>query len=237
MTHNYDQNPNRVSPRWEVPELVRAFSTGEPNDTLMYFALRLQDKLGEDNGPVKVLDIGAGAGRNAVPLACRGFHVTCVDLSAPMVAALRYKSHTEAPPGSMEIIQSPMAPLPLPDQTFDLIIAHGVWNLSKSDRELRHAMTEAARVAKPGAGLFLFTFSRHTIPDKGEPLPGERYIFTEFGDEPQCFLREGEIRDELLKAGFACNTDEPLTEYNCPPPPYDRVQRPPVIYEAMFTRV
>lgn len=224
-----------VSPRWEAPGLVENFRTNSPNDVLMRYARELMERhhAGE---PLRALDIGGGAGRNAVPLAQLGYHVTCTDLSVPMLRAANIKRQQEAPPNSVELTLSPMAPLPFADDKFDLIIAHGIWNLAMSDREFRCGVAEAARVAKPDASLFLFTFSRHTIPDNAPSFEGEEFIFTQFGDEPQCFLREEEIIDELQRAGFKRNSTAPLTEYNCPPPPYDRVQRPPVIYEGIFTR-
>jgi len=224
-----------VSPRWEAPGLVENFRTNSPNDVLMNFARELKAQR-NSNEQLRALDIGAGAGRNAVPLAQLGYHVTCTDLSVPMLRAADLKRKQEAPPNSVELALSPMAPLPFGDDTFDLIIAHGIWNLAMSDREFRSGITEAARVAKKGARLFLFTFSRHTIPDNAPSFNGEEFIFTQFGGEPQCFLREEEIIRELQSVGFQRNSAEPLTEYNCPPPPYDKVQRPPVIYEGIFTR-
>jgi SAM-dependent methyltransferase len=86
-----------------------------------------------------------------------------------------------------------MSPLPLQDNAFDLIVAHGIWNLARSGHEFRSAVAEAARVARPGAGLFLFTFSRHTIPEFHLPVAGESFVFTQFNGEPQCFLTEKKL--------------------------------------------
>ena len=224
-----------VSPRWQAPELVESFRVNSPNDVLMRFARELKENHAS-NEPLRALDIGGGAGRNAVPLARLGYSVTCIDLSAPMLRAAQRKRQEETPRNEMQLALSPMAPLPFRDGEFDLIIAHGIWNLAMSDVEFRSAVAEAARVAKPGASLFLFTFSRHTIPDNAPSFLGEDFIFTQFGGEPQCFLREEEIIRELQSVGFQRNSAEPLTEYNCPPPPYDKVQRPPVIYEGVFVR-
>jgi hypothetical protein len=128
-----------------------------------------------------------------------------------------------------------MAPLPFPDATFDLIVAHGIWNLARSATEFRDAVAEAARVARSGAGLFLFTFSRHTLPDDATPDPGESFVFSSWNGEPQCFLTEAQIIDELAGAGFVRDRDAPLTEYNRPPSGMIRAGGP-VIYEGTFTR-
>jgi SAM-dependent methyltransferase len=128
-----------------------------------------------------------------------------------------------------------MDALPFPDARFDLVVAHGIWNLARSGAELRRALAEAARVARPGAGLFLFTFSRATLPDGAAPVAGERFVFTQFSGEPQVFLREAEVLEVLEAAGFVRDPPGPLTEYNRPPP--GRVAGGgPVIWEGTFRR-
>ena len=76
------------------------------------------------------------------------------------------------------------------------------------------AVNEAARVARRGCALFLFTFSRHTIADSVQPLPGESFVFTEFSGQPQCFLTEEPIVRELATHGFDPDPSLPLRELN-----------------------
>ncbi len=83
-----------------------------------------------------------------------------------------------------------MAALPIHGASIDFIVAHGIWNLARSGDEFRGAVREAARVARPGAALFVFTFSRHTLPADVEPVAGETFVFTQFSGAPQCFLTE-----------------------------------------------
>jgi hypothetical protein len=90
-------------------------------------------------------------------------------------------------------------------------------------------------VAKPGAALFVFTFSRNTLPPETVPVAGEPFVFTEFSGDRQCFLTEEQLVAELAAAGFAPDAAVPLTELN-------RLARgqlrtgPPVIYEGAFRR-
>jgi len=169
-----------------------------------------------------------------LPLARIGFHVTGTDLSLPMLDAARERAAAEGPELSVEFIHAPMAPLPFADRAFDLIVAHGIWNLARSGEAFRAAVAEAARVARPGAGLFVFTFSRHTLADDAEPDPGEAFVFSSWNGEPQCFLSEEQLIDELGVAGFVRDGD--VTEYNRPEPGAVRLGGPPVIYEARFRR-
>ena len=108
--------------------------------------------------------------------------------------------------------------LPLADGSCDLVIAHGIWNLARSAAEFRGAVREAARVAAPGAALFVFTFSRDTFPPETAPVAGEPFVFTQFSGQPQCFLTAEQLVGELAEVGFAPEPAVPLTEYNRAPP-------------------
>ena len=189
--------------------MVHGFVQSPPNDTLLRFAegerLRLARPL--------AVDIGCGAARNALPLARAGWRVVGTDNSRPMLDAARDRAGAAAP-NRMLLVEAPMAALPVADASADLVVAHGIWNLARSSREFRLGVSEAARIARPGAGLFLFTFSRDTLPVSAQPVPGERFVFTQFSGDPQCFLTRDEILDELRVAGFTPDGAVPLTELN-----------------------
>ena len=222
---------SRVSPRWEDERTVAGFVASPPNGQLIEFARRrLEASRGHD-----CLDIGCGAGRNALPLAELGYRVVGLDLAAPMLEAARGRIATSRP--GVDLLRAPMAPLPFADRSFDLIVAHGIWNLARSGAEFRAAVAEAGRVARPGAGLFLFTFSRHTLAPDAPPDPGESFVFSSWNGEPQCFLTEDQILAELRSSGFARHPAAPLAEYNRPRPGELPAGGPPVIYEGTFTRV
>jgi hypothetical protein len=114
------------------------------------------------------------------------------------------------------------------------VIAHGIWNLARSAAEFRRALREAARVSRPGAGLFVFTFSRTTLPPQTEPVPGEPYVFTQFSGQPECFLTEDQLVRELDVAGFTPDPGVPLEEHNRPQPGKLHTGTVPVIYEGAF---
>jgi SAM-dependent methyltransferase len=222
----------RVSQRWEHPGTVAGFVSGVPNEVLLAFARRFRDA----DRPTRCLDIGCGAARNAVPLAGLGFHVVGTDLSAPMLEGARERMRSTPGGPRVDLVIAPMAPLPFPGASFDLVVAHGIWNLARSGEEFRAGVAEAARVARPGAGLFVFTFSRRTLPASAVPDAGEAFVFSSWNGEPQCFLTEGELVDELGRAGFVRDSSDPLTEYNVPRPGELRTGGPPVIYEGTFVR-
>jgi SAM-dependent methyltransferase len=214
---------------WSTPSTVAGFAQSAPNGTLMRFAEKELRRV----SPAYAIDIGCGAARNAVPLALSGWKVLAIDLSTPMIAAAARRALTEASDRHLQVAVAPMDEIPAADRSFDLVVAHGIWNLAASATEFRAAVREAARVARPGAALFVFTFSRNTLPAHARPIAGEAFVFTQFSGQPQCFLTDRQLLDELAAAGFIPEAGVPLVEHNRPAPGALRGNAP-VIYEGLF---
>ena len=217
---------------WSAPDTVAGFVRSPPNDVLLSAAANALGLV--DNR--RLLDIGCGAGRNAVPLARMGWSVLGTDLSWPMLVAARDRVINEGETGHVRLALAPMDRLPVRTSSIDFIVAHGIWNLAPSVATFRRAVAEAARVARPGAALFVFTFSRHTLPPEAEPVAGERFVFTQFSGQPQCFLTEDELVDELSASGFLHDPGVPIREYNRPHSSALIRGSGPVIYESLFRR-
>jgi SAM-dependent methyltransferase len=216
--------------QWSAPGTVAGFAKSAPNAVLMKFAEEELRRVGSR----RALDIGCGAGRNAVPLAHLGWTVVGTDLSWPMLCAAVTRTREDRLGDRLHLVLAPMENIPARNASFDLVIAHGIWNLARSAAQFRQALGEAARVAKPGAGLFVFTFSRSTFPPQTNPVAGEPFVFTEFSGEPQCFLTEAQLVAELGRVGFAPEPGVPFREYNRPQPGALASGTMPVIYEAAF---
>lgn len=203
-----------------------------PNDVLLSVARAACAA----EGGGRLLDIGCGAGRNAVPLARIGWRVLGTDLSwAMLLAASRRAADVDGARG-LRLALATMDTLPVATRSADFIVAHGIWNLATSDAMFRRAVAEAARVARPGAPLFVFTFARCTLASDAVPLPGERFTFTQFAGQPQCFLTDGELVAELQAAGFALEPGTSIREYNRPRAGALMRGTAPVIYEGVFRR-
>jgi len=212
---------------WSTPQTVAGFARGAPNLALMDFAAREYAR-----GARRVLDIGCGAARNAVPLARDGWNVFGTDTSWPMLQAAAGRATHEKVQNRLQLAAAAMDRLPIVNGFADLIVAHGIWNLAPSGAEFRRAVREAARAAHSGAALFVFTFSRHTIPPQATPVAGETFVFTEFAGEPQCFLTTEQLVEELGAAGFVPDPLLPVRELNRPAGLLRTSG--PVIYEGGF---
>jgi SAM-dependent methyltransferase len=169
-------------------------------------------------------------------LARLGWNVLGVDLSRPMIAASAKRMVHSLEFGRLDLVQAPMDRLPVQTGCIDAVVAHGIWNLARSGAEFRSGIHEAARVLTPGGSLFVFTFSRHTLPPDAQVLPDESFVFTQFSGEPQCFLTEPQLLAELGAAGFVPDPDVPLRELNRPRSGMLATAGTPVIYEAVFRR-
>ena len=93
----------------------------------------------------RILDVGIGTGRIAVPLINLGADMIGVDLSLKMMAKLRQKQPT------VRIAQADAAQLPFPAPTFDAALTTHVLHLIGPWREALH---EFKRVIKPG-GVYI----------------------------------------------------------------------------------
>ena len=215
---------------WSRPETVAGFTQSRPNAVLMRYATRMLPQA----PTARVLDLGCGAGRNAIPLARSGWHVFGLDLSWPMLIAAASRARDEGVADRLHVLHGPMDALAVRSRSVDMVIAHGIWNLAQSAAEFRRALREAARVSTTGARLFVFTFSRHTLPPEAEPVAGESFVFTKFSGEPQCFFTDHQLVSELADAGFEPDPTVPLTEYNRPVAGALPTKTVPVVYEAAF---
>jgi ubiquinone/menaquinone biosynthesis C-methylase UbiE len=215
---------------WSSRETVAGFAAAAPNATLVQVAERELHRVGRGHA----VDVGCGAGRNAVPLARQGWNIVGVDLSLPMIGAARERAAHEGIDQRATFALAAMDSLPVRDRSCDLVVAHGIWNLAPSADVFRRAVREAARVSRIGAALFVFTFSRNTLPPRATPLPNEPFVFADHSGVPRCFLTEHQLRSELKSAGFTLDSAVGLRELNRPGAGTLSTIGSPVIYEGTF---
>jgi ubiquinone/menaquinone biosynthesis C-methylase UbiE len=140
----------------------------------------------------KVLEIGVGTGRIALPLVRRNrYRYTGIDLSRDMMDVLRTKASAE----QIALVQGDAARLPFADSVFDAIVAVHIFHLISGWRQ---AMDEVARVLRPG-GLLLH--GRNSRVEASPELELRDYLHSLASPDEQrrdpTLLEHDQIRVEL----------------------------------------
>lgn len=112
-------------------------------------------------GARRVLELGAGQGRDTLFLARQGFAVTALDYTA---GALETISAAAGVAGLATLVSAARhdvrQPLPFPNGSFDASYSHMLFCMALTTPELEHLAAEVHRVLRPG-GLVIYTV-RHT---------------------------------------------------------------------------
>ncbi len=103
----------------------------------------------------RVLEVGCGAGTDLVRFAKGGAIVTGVDVASSAIALARQNFAHEGLEADLR--EADGEQLPFPDNTFDLVYAHGVVQYTADDRRL---VAECCRVLKPGQLAIFQVYNR-----------------------------------------------------------------------------
>jgi ubiquinone/menaquinone biosynthesis C-methylase UbiE len=136
---------------------TRGFPPGEDVPSAALFV-----RAGNLTPSSRVLEIGIGTGRIALPLAPMVGTVYGLDLARPMLNRLRYKQTTER----VELAEADITRIPFADHTFDAVVAVHIFHLIPAWRE---ALNEVVRVLKPGA-MLLYGGNKRQTPQELEEV-------------------------------------------------------------------
>jgi ubiquinone/menaquinone biosynthesis C-methylase UbiE len=125
----------------EYYDETRGFPPGEEQTIAAMIA-----RVGNFKASSRILEIGVGTGRIALPLSPYTSGYYGIDISRPMMQRLKAKLNGE----TVYVTESDATRLPFPDKTFDGAVAVHVFHLIPGWRD---ALGELARVLRPGAPL------------------------------------------------------------------------------------
>jgi SAM-dependent methyltransferase len=150
----------------------------------------------------RLLEVGCATGKATVPLARRGFRITCVEIGSELVAVAR-RNLTEFP--GVEIIESAFETWHPPGGgRFDLIFAATSWHWVDPATRYQRAW----ELLSPGGHLALWS-AAHVIPHGGDPFFCEiQHVYEEIGEgvpDGWAPIRPGQLPDcraEIEESGL-----------------------------------
>ncbi len=150
-------------PHWEKSFSQRSdMFGGEPSESGRAAADQFKQE-----GITKILELGAGQGRDTLFLAQNGFEVHALDYSESGLSAIRKKAEEGGFADHITTKQHDVRDkLPFDDESFDGCYSHMLFCMALTTVELESLCAEVRRVLKPG-GLNIYTV-RHT----GDPHYG-----------------------------------------------------------------
>lgn len=146
----------------QIEERVKRYWTVRSHDFSAVRRRELEDEISKrwlteirkylpDNKPLKILDVGTGAGYFAVLLSMEGYKVWGVDITPAMIEEAKGLSKDLRLTISFEVMDAQN--LVFPDETFDVVIARNLtWTLPEPEK----AYKEWKRVLKKGGILLNF---------------------------------------------------------------------------------
>lgn len=162
-----------------VPTLAEQYQQWRGMDDAPLFGqypdARVMDLLPDLGEPTSspILDIGAGSGRNTLPIARLGFPVDAVELTPEFAVQLRQAAQAEDLP--ITVIQTDLFDplLHLKPGHYHLVVLSEVVPHFRSPDQLRQMLTKTSQVLRPG-GLLLFNIFLAIAPY--QPTAMEREI-------------------------------------------------------------
>ena len=125
---------------------------------------------------MKILDAGAGGGRNLIYFLRTGFNVFAVDQNAKAIEQIKYFAKTLAPNLSLENFQTAtVEKMPFPAESFDWVISNAVLHFAENKQHFDQMLNEIWRVLKPKGILFARLASSIGIENLIIPTENGRY--------------------------------------------------------------
>ncbi len=171
MQHDVFMNPDQPAldaqeQHWEQILGQRADMFGaEPSE-----AARKATILFEQEGARKLIELGAGQGRDTLFFAGRGFNICALDYAQSGLDSIKQKRQGLSLTSSVALLRHDLRdPLPFRDESFDACYSHMLYCMALTTAELENLSAEIWRVLKPGR-VNIYTVRHFGDPDYGKGI-------------------------------------------------------------------
>ena len=170
-----------------------------------------------NNATKKVLELGAGHGRDTTFFASNGIQVVeALDYSVAAVEILDKIAKEKRLPIKPQIFDV-KSPLPFPDCNFNAVYSHMLLNMKFTLDELHFIFSEISRVLKP-RGLHFFSVRNHNDKSYGKGREIDKEGIYDINGFQIRFFTEKEVQDLTTNGGFELlwikeEYEEPVTLY------------------------
>ena len=154
--------------------------------------------------PMRILDVGCGAGRNLVYFLRSGYDVMACDRDPDAVRAVRALASRLAPDlPDVNFRVEPVESMTFADASADVVIASAVLHFAASDQQFEGMLRSAWRVLKRGGLFFARLASSIGIEGQVQPIEGRRYRLPDgtdryLVDAPMLMARTAALGGELV---------------------------------------
>jgi SAM-dependent methyltransferase len=158
---------------------------------------------------MRLLELGAGQGRDTLFFAANGFMVTALDYAASATAATSAKLAAHGLADRVRVLGHDLRePLPFTDASFDACYSHMLYCMAFTEAQLARLSAEILRVLRPG-GLNVYTARSTSDPDWGKGTHHGENLY-ESGGFIVHFLSDEAIA--RLAEGYGLVSVEPFEE-------------------------
>lgn len=167
------------------------------------------------NNATKILELGAGHGRDTTFFASNGIEVEALDYSVAAVGILDKIAKEKRLPIKLQIFDV-KSTLPFLDGNFNAVYSHTLLNMKFTLDELHFIFSEIRRVLK-SRGLNFFSVRNHNDKSYGKGREIDKGIYDINGFQIR-FFTEKELQDLTTEGGFELlwikeEYEEPVTLY------------------------
>jgi SAM-dependent methyltransferase len=122
-------------------------------------------ELGEVGAGARIVEIGCGTGQATVPLARRGYRITCVELGAELAAIARRNLNAFS---DVDVVNASFEAWEAPRHDFDAVVSFSAFDWLDPEVGYR----KSASLLRPGGAPAIVT-SRPVLADGGDPFFAE----------------------------------------------------------------